>query len=345
MKITAGKADAFTRKPNADVWSVLVYGPDRGLARERVAALLTAFGIDCADPFGVTALEEAAVKAEPALLQDELRALTFGGGARAVRVSLTGDGAAAAVTAALEAIDAHAFAPAARLIVDAGDLTPRAKIRKAFEGAARAAALPCYRDDVADLERLAAETLTAAGVALTPAAHARLLPRLEGDRALARGELDKLILYAGDQSEPLTETDIDAIITGAEPADLDAIADAALSGHAAEADAAYERALEAGASPVSLCRAVQRALTRLETVKALSASGGVEEALNRARPPVFGPRRARVKAHVRLWSERALAAASARVFDTERALKQSGAPDQALCGRMLLAIAMMAERR
>lgn len=345
MKIAAAKADAFARNPGADVWSVLVYGPDRGLARERVEVLLKAFGVDAKDPFGLTVLEENAVKADPAALQDELRALTFGGGARAVRVSLTGDAAATAVAAALEAIDEGVLTPAARLIVDAGELTPRAKIRKAFEGAKRAAALPCYRDELADLERLAGDTLAAAGVALTEAARARLLPRLEGDRALARSELDKLILYAGDQEAPLTDADIDAVIAGAEPADLDAIADAALSGRTAEADAAYERALEAGASPVSLCRAVQRALARLETVKALSAESGVEDALNRARPPVFGPRRARVKAQLNLWSERRLAAAAARVFETERALKHTGAPDHALCGRMVLAIAMMAERR
>lgn len=344
MKISAAKADGFARRPGDDVWAVLVYGPDRGLARERVDALLAAFAVRADDPFALMSLEENTIKSDPAILLDELRALSFGGGARAVRLSASGDAAASSVQAALEAIDAGAVTPAARLIVDAGELNPRSKLRKAFEGAKRAAALPCYRDEIADLGRLADDTLAAAGVTLTPEARARLLPRLEGDRALARTELAKLTLYAGDQREPLTEADIDAIIAGAEPADLDIIADAALAGRAADADAAYERALEAGAAPVALCRALQRALTRLEAVKALAGEGGVDAALNRVRPPVFGPRRNVVKAQLRLWSDGALAAAATRAFETERALKQSGAPDRALCGRMLLAVARMAGR-
>ncbi len=345
MKITAAKADAFAKAPDPKLWAVLVYGPDRGLARERAKALLTGYGVAQDDPFALASLDESEIKGDPARLEDELRALSFGGGDRAVRLAITGDAAATALTAVLKALDAGAYTPAARLIVEAGELTPRSKIRKAFEGAKTAAALPCYRDEARDLARLAEDTLRAAGVTLSEDARATLIPRLEGDRALARGALDTLVLYAGDQREPLSAADVDAVIAGAEPADLDAIAAAALEGRALEADAAFLRALEAGAAPVGVCRAVQRAVARLQSLKAAMVGGAsADEALNGLRPPAFGPRRAALKTQLRHWSDTRLNAAASRVFDTERALKQSSAPDAALCGRMLLALAQMAGR-
>lgn len=345
MKITAAKADSFVAKPSADVWAVLVYGPDRGLARERATGLLASFGVKSEDPFALDTLDEARLKAEPALLQDEMRALSFGGGARAVRVSVSSEAVSGAIASTLELLDSGALQPAARLLVEAGELSPRSKLRKAFEGAKQAAALPCYRDEAADLSRLADDTLAAAGVRLTDDARAALIPRLEGDRALARGALDTLVLYAGDQHEPLTLEDVDAVVVGAEPADLDRITTAVLQGDASGADAAYRRALDSGGAPVGVARALQRALARLATLHGAMADGArPDDAIGKLRPPVFGPRRAALKSQLRLWSRTSVDAAMARVFETERALKQSGAPDAVLCGRMVLALARMARR-
>ena len=57
MKVQAGRADAFARSPDDNATAVLVYGPDLGLIRERVEALVTSVLKDEADPFRLTDID------------------------------------------------------------------------------------------------------------------------------------------------------------------------------------------------------------------------------------------------------------------------------------------------
>lgn len=346
VKIAAARADSFTKSPGEAIWAVLVYGPDRGLVRERGAALLDAFNIDTADPFAVVTLSEDALKGEPSRLEDEARAMTLTGARRAVRVFVGGDSLAKPVVGLVEALDAGAFAPSARVIVEAGSLAPKSKIRKAFEGAkTAAAALPCYVDDAAGLARLVDETAAREGFVLTEEARSRLIPRLEGDRALARSELDKLAIYAHGLDTALTGAEVDALVVGAEPGDVGQVADAALGGDLAGADGAYWRALSMGATPVGVMLALQRGVMRLDGLRASVETGtSVDDALNRARPPVFGPRRAALKAQLRQWTAGKLERARETLIAAERSLKSAGVADQAVCGRLVLSLAMAARR-
>ena len=95
MKITASAGDRFAAAPDKDVAAVLVFGRDRGRARERGVSLLKAWGVDPEDPFGLVELGEDEIKSDPARLADELRAMTLTGGARGVRIRAGGDAIAA----------------------------------------------------------------------------------------------------------------------------------------------------------------------------------------------------------------------------------------------------------
>lgn len=347
MKISAARADAFVKKPGDGVWAVLVYGPDRGLVRERADGLVAAFGVDVADPFALASLTEDGLKGEPSRLEDEARAMTLTGATRAVRLAITGETCAKSLVGLVEGLEGQAFAPSARVIVEAGALPPKSKIRKAFEAAkSAAAALPCYVDDAAGLARLVDDAAGAHGFSLTDEARARLIPRLEGDRAMARAELEKLALFAHGRGEPVSGVEIDDLIVGAEPGDVGLVADATLSGDAAAADSAYWRALAVGATPVGVMLAIQRGVMRLDGLRAQMAQGAsVDDALSKARPPVFGPRRQTLKAQLRAWTGPKLDDAMDKLVAAERALKAGGAADEALCGRLILALAMAARRR
>ncbi len=345
MKIAAGKAEGFVTKPDAHVWAVLVYGPDRGLVRERADRLVTAWGVDSSDPFALTVLSEEAIKADPPKLEDEARALSLTAAARAVRARVSGDGAAGPITTFVEALDAQAYEPAARVVFEAGALTTRSKLRKAFEGAKLSAALPCYADGPGDLEPLIEAHLAQEGVVLTEGARALLPGRLEGDRALARAELTKLALYAYGRSDPITEGEVATLISGAEPGDVNAVTEAVLDGDAARADAAYARALAAGASPVGVALALQRGVMRLDAVRtAIDNGAAADQAMNAARPPVFGPARVRMKSQLRAWTRPKIDAALGALVSGERALKTTGSADTSLCGRLVLSLARSAQR-
>ncbi len=346
MKLTANRVDGFVDKPDPKVWAVLVYGTDRGLVRERAARLIEGFGVDASDPFAVATISEDALKADPARLEDEARAMALTGAARAVRVLLSGDAAATPVSTYLHALDNKAFAPAARVIVEAGALATKSKLRKAFEAAKSATTLPCYADGVAALGQLVDGYAREGGFALSEDARALLIPRLEGDRALARSELEKLSLYAHGRDAPLEVADIEALIAGAEPGDVNGVADAALNGDPALADAAYNRALAAGATTVGVLLALQRAVMRLDALRTAMESGAsVDDAINRTRPPLFGPKRFEAKAQLHAWSRSKLDDALDKLIAAERALKTAGAADESVCGRLVLSLAMAGRRR
>ena len=71
MKISAARAERFVKRPDPKARAVLVYGPDRGLVRERAEALARGVVEDLADPFRVTEMTGAALAADPARLADE----------------------------------------------------------------------------------------------------------------------------------------------------------------------------------------------------------------------------------------------------------------------------------
>src|SRR3546814_17505170 len=97
MKLAGKQADAFLANPDPAVRTVLLYGPDGGLIRERSAALLAKIVDDPADPFCVSEIAASQLKDDPARLADEAAALTFGGGRSFVRVRDAGDKLAPAV--------------------------------------------------------------------------------------------------------------------------------------------------------------------------------------------------------------------------------------------------------
>ena len=91
MKISAARAERFVQRPDPKARAVLVYGPDRGLVRERAEALARGVVEDLSDPFRVTEMTGAALAADPVRLADEAAALSLTGGARVVRVRGVGN--------------------------------------------------------------------------------------------------------------------------------------------------------------------------------------------------------------------------------------------------------------
>jgi DNA polymerase-3 subunit delta len=257
LKLKARDVDRALSRPDPDIQAFVIFGPDSGLVRERANTLAGALVEDPDDPFTVTRLTEDDIKSDPAALSDAMAAMSLLGTAPLVRVRLSGD--LTAVGTYLTDLDKGQTAAEARLIVEAGDLKKSSKLRKAAEDGARFIAAPCYADDARDLIKLADEMLAAEGLSLAPDARAMLAPYLEGDRALARGEIDKLILYKGlarqrpEGEATIERADIAAISAAGAEAALDQIIDPAFSGDPVSADRAYARALSSGISPSRCC--------------------------------------------------------------------------------------------
>jgi DNA polymerase-3 subunit delta len=339
VKVNARDADARVRQPDPAIKAYLIFGPDRGLAHERTSTLVRAILSDPDDPFALTQLTEEDLKSDPAALADAMAAMSLTGGQRLVRVRLSGETGSGPIVELISDIETGSLAPETVLVVESGDLTPRGKLRKTFEPAKKAIAIACYADTTQSLGMLAESLLGDEGLTLAPEARTAWLPRLEGDRALARGEIDKLILYKGlkHQREPgddlVTLTDVEAIAADQGEAELDAVIGPVLSGDPAAADKAYIRSISAGGSAVAVLRALQR---RLDQIGSVQASGGDDAAIARAGAPRFGPPAQAFRQQLSLWRGRRLEHARQLAFEAERRVKRSGSPAEALVSDLLM---------
>ncbi|MEO1091247.1 MAG: DNA polymerase III subunit delta [Pseudomonadota bacterium] len=333
MKLAARQIEPFLDSPATDVRVVLLYGPDRGLAADRRARLLSAWLDDPSDPLALTTVDGDALRADPARLLDETQAYAMLGGRRAVRVTDAGDPLAKIVdrVLALPGVEAPT-------VVEAGDLAANSTLRRACERHPLAAAIPCYRLEGTQLEAAIRAELDARGVVADAAAVGYLADSLGADFAVLKSELDKLDLYLGDNRRARLEDVFEAVGDSSVLA-LDALIHATALGNVDEAMRSLDRLLAAKQTPVSVLRALQNHWQRLYRLAIRVAAGEpAAQVVETARPPVFFRARPLVLRALRRSSATKLRHELALLLRAERHCKTSGMPSGLIAQQAVLEI-------
>jgi DNA polymerase-3 subunit delta len=341
VALKSSEIDGFVARPDARRPIALVFGPDAGLVRERVDALIKAAVDDPADPFALARLDGDALAEEPTRLVEEAHTVPLFGGRRAVWVKAGGRNFA-------EAIELVLAAPPAgdcRIVIEAGDLKRNAPLRTLCEKSAVAAALPCYADGERELARLIDEEMRAAKLAIAPDARALLVSLIGGDRRASRNEVRKLALYA--HGKPAIEIDdVTAIVADASSLALDAAVDAAFTGRAAEVEAHFAKARAAGIYPGVIVGAALRQVAQLHRARlAIEEGASLEQALGGAMPGLHFRRKPRIEKALSLWSAARLEKIMGRLAEASLDVRQRPAVAEAICQRALMAATEMARRR
>jgi len=351
LKITGARQDSFIASPDPAVACVLLYGPDRGLARERALALAKTVVEDPSDPFRVVELSGNDLKTDPARLSDEAAAMALGGGRRLVRVSGVTDAASATFRDYLDTVVGSTL-----VVVEAGELSPRSSLRKLCEKAPNAAAVACYADNRGSLHRVIRAALSGHGLTASDEAMAWMADNLGSDRAVTRGELEKLALYMdgpgggagnvpGGVMKRIELDDARAVIGDSASSALDDISMAAASGDQPGLDTALGRVFGDGVHGVGVLRAVARHILRLHQCTGIVASGkGVKQAMKALRPPVFFAHEDMFASQLNRWRPERLTEALDLLSAAEIDCKTTGMPVEAVCGRVLMRIAQMGRR-
>ncbi|MDE1938358.1 MAG: DNA polymerase III subunit delta [Alphaproteobacteria bacterium] len=340
MIVKASEADRTAKNPPRGLVAALVFGPDSGLIRERAETLLKTVVEDLSDPFRVSDLDEQTLSNDPARLSDEAAAISMLGGRRVVRVRGAGNGLAKLFEAFLESPKGDAL-----VVVEAGDLAKGSALRRVFEEADKAAAIPCYADSARDLSEVVRDALKAEGLSIASDALEDAVSRLGSDRGVTRRELEKLALYARGQKQ-VTLEDVRAAMGDEAEARIEEACDAAGAGDLARLDLALERLWTADVSPVAVLRLAMSHFHRLLLVGAESARGeSLDGAMRKLRPPVHFSRASSFKAQAQRWSESKLFDALDLLLEGESLCKTTGVPAEAVCGRTLFNVAAMARMR
>jgi len=334
MKLDARRATAFLREPGA-ARIVLLHGDDEGTVRHRANALTQAVTGQRDDPFRVAWLS----REDHPRLMEEATAIAMVGGRRVIRVRDAGDNLAAAVKQVAEG-------PGDSLVVlESGALPGRSKLRALVEGLENGAAIACYPEEGKALQDAIEGGLNAAGVRLDADALRWLLDHVGSDRGSTRGEVEKLVLYAG-ADRRLDLTAVRACVGDLAAVSFDDAVFAAMAGDVAQADVSIERSLAEGMAAVAVVRGVLAHLGRMHLARGHMAAGmSVADAVRALRPPVFFKRVELFSRSLQLWGSARLVLAMDEARRVELACKQTGALDLLLVRRMLLGLARQGAAR
>jgi len=341
MKLDKQPLEKFLKDPAANVAAALIFGPDEGMVHERAMMMSRAILGDGDDPFRLTELTGDEIKADPARLVDEARAIAMMGGRRVVRVTRVSDTHEPAFATLLAD---HKDSSQCLVVIEAGDIGGKSSLKRLFESAPHAAAIACYRDEAAALPALITQHLKAAGLEIDRDAVSYLAANLGGDRGITRAELDKLVLYMGDEKKVSLE-DAMANVGDQSAVGQDDLCTAIGLGDLRGLERQIERNL-AESNEISLIRAVVRHFMKLHQVTARVARGEqLEAAMAGLRPPVFWKAVDGFKAQCRRWPAETIGQALLRLAEIEaEAMRQHQFADT-LTRRGLMEIAAMAGKR
>ena len=339
MKIGQRQTEAFVRKPDPTIRAILVYGPNRGLVRERFDQLTLSIVNETSDPFRVAQLTGRQIISDPACLFDEAAALSLTGGDRVVRVQEAAENITDVLRRFLENPPGEAL-----ILVEGGELGPRSSLRRLFESESAAAALACYPDNGPALEHLIEGLLSAHNVTAARDVQALIATLIGSDRAIVRQELEKLALYAGSGAK-VTTRDVLAVIGDNTELSLQEVALATADGDFAALERALEKVRQEGFPPVAVLRVCGTHFLRLhQAAGAVTSGASPKAAVARLKPPVFWQIEPQFRRQLGRWRPETLGIALRWLIQGEIDAKTTGRPSQTICHRTLTRIAAVGAR-
>lgn len=337
MKASKGTIFRAVDQPDPKIRFYLLHGPDTGQARslgDRLMAALKASRL---------VLTGNALKSDPALLADEAGAMSLFDGKRLVWVEPAGEDVFPAVQALFEA-----GAPESPVVAITGQLKKGSPLVKLAEGAPGAVSFACFLPDDQDAQRIVVDLGRRFGLRVEPGVAARIADACGNDQAIVTRELEKYALYLDSSPhtpKALTDDAVDAVGAAVPERDLGHLADLALSGNIDQLSQELAR-LPGTLEPIPVVRSLNRRLLMLAPARARiergERPGDVMASIGRA---LFWKDKSLVAQLLEQWTAEDLARVSARAGSLERALLFGPAPDQALLGEELLAIARAARGR
>lgn len=330
MKIAPREIESYVAAPKHR--AVLFFGPDAGLVRERAKRVSKAVLPANFDPFALVDIPEARLLADPALLADEFSAISMMAPRRVIMLQ-GGDKLTKIIEGALPYLNDSVW-----LVVSADELPTRSSLRALFEKEPALAAIPCYRDEVRDVQAVIRKVFDAAGIEAGRDVMDYLSNQLGNDRYVTYQELEKLVTYAG-EDKTLTLADVQALVDYNRETGFDDLVNAVADRNLAALDNTLTLLLREGTSPVAYLRALQRYFNRLYFIKSEMAAGrSAEQVIDNLKPKVFFRQVPILTRHIQSWSLDAIVKALKLLVAAELACKTSDIPMIPASSRRLLQV-------
>ncbi len=336
MKLSYKTIETFLRAPGKEYRACLVYGPDSGLVRERCKQIREAFLGKDADSFALAELDMPRLMDDSALLADEIRTVHMLANKRVVFVRGATDKLTSIIESAAEFLHDDIF-----LLVAGDDLSSRSSLRAWFEKAGNAASLPCYHDEVRDIQQVIQKYFATESIVAEDGVVPYLLQQLGNDRSVTQQELAKIVLFAG-ESKRISMEDVRVLVGYNQDIELDDVVHAVADRNLQQMDKVLQVQIRENPSPVPYLRALQRYFNRLYSLRIELDKGRDAESLIKAlRPPVFYKNVPVMIRHLQNWKLDQIAKALKLLVDAELASKSTDVPAFYASSRKLMQITQL----
>jgi len=256
--IKSDQFESFLGKPLRGVAKFLLHGNEPDLPSERARRLAPLLVDDAADPFQLVRLSADTLAKDPGRLADEANAISMFGGKRVIWVEAGGRDLSALIAPLMEGLP-----EGTSLLIEADNLKKGTPLRLLFETRPDAAAIECYAPPPASLGQMLDAEAAKAGVVIDRDTRELIVATLAGETGTARGEIAKLMLFAGNGGT-LQSEDVVALLAGAGAAPADALVDLAMKGDVRGLERAVGQGFSEADAQLAAMRLAARALMLLE---------------------------------------------------------------------------------
>lgn len=309
MKLTTRDIDGLLRAP-LKIGAVLIHGADAGQVRQRATQFAEHWLGKDSDPMAKREFSPEEIKEDPALLADELAAMSLMAPRRVIQLREVED----AHLVAIEPAIANRAKDNFLVLYTTESLPAVSKLRLWAERSPDVAAIALYKDEGAGLEQFIAESLRGYGLRAPTDVLRYLASQLSGDRQIILNELEKLSLYIGDEAETFTIEDAAAVIGDNSDQSFDALNSAVAGGDMVALCRLSDKLLLEGNPGLLLVRSLMRYFNRLEVIALKRTEGqSIDAAIEGLRQPVFFKAKPALKSHAQKWNAEACATALARL--------------------------------
>jgi len=336
VKAKSFQIKALTSQLKQGFDAIVLYGTDEGEIDFALTQLKQELGLDKKDG-NIFTLTKDALKKTPFLATDEANTASLIAERRFLFVPEDASFSAPALIHFLENKQTDAL-----LIIQAGNLTKSNALRVEAEKNPRVLAVACYQPNLQDIQRNISTFLMTHHKKIKPAVLTELCQKIPFNQQIIEKELDKLLLYLGDDPEVTSAAIQDCLTDGAQ-ASLEGLCIDLADGKADEVHRAISLFLASGEQETTLFRAVRDYFELLLLIISDTSDTVTMVVKKHLKPAQFRLENPLIRQASR-WQKSDILSVLEKLSQLEQRTRTTGLPTETVIGQAFLNLARFAQK-
>ena len=334
MKVKSFQISALARQIQKDFDAVLIYGSDEGENQHAFIQLKEVLQLNSED---ITLLTKEALKKTPLLATDEANTTSLIASRRFLLVPQDASFSAEALCHFIQNKKTDAL-----LLIQGGNLSKTNALRQEAETNPRVLAIICYQPTLAEIQKNILGYLRQNHKKITPNVLAELCQKISFNQQVIHQELEKLLLYVGDQPE-ISSQDIQNCLTTSTDFSFDEFCINLADGKTDNVINALNVFTQSEESETNLLRAVRNYFERLLKIVSQSSMSTEQAVQNNLKSFQFYLRDPLIR-QVPFWKESAVLDVLKKLTELETLTRSTGYPKTTLINHFFLGLATRSAR-